>query len=381
MEEPFVAVVVITLAVLGLFVVLDLEGFSIGDQTGEPERMVFVSESFGQIGSTGTDFRTLDLGSFSVGEGRGEVTAFEREGPVSVSQGLLSRKELAFSYNATQPRDGAVTFEVLGREGGGELYVDVNGQRVFERDLLSEGTPEITVPQQRLNPGTNIFVVGTTRGGLLGSSEYRLEEVRGTVNDRRFSDVERSFTLYGYELRDFQDADLSFEVARSERGAPLQISVNGNQVYSKRQLAVPQETVNLTPVNADLVPGANTVEFDTRRPSVYTLRDAEITVSYLGNVEQGSARTQFELAPSETDYADSEDTRETLQFNYQNLLPSPTPVTVELNNYTTSITPENGRNTIDIPEGEIKEQNTLEFRSRGTFQLQGVEVESVRQNE
>nr|EGQ39967.1 MAG: hypothetical protein J07AB56_06950 [Candidatus Nanosalinarum sp. J07AB56] len=380
MEEPFVIVVVIALAVLGLFVVLDSEGFPDLGQGTEAERMVFVSESFGQIGSTGTDFRTLDLGGFSVGEGRGDVTAFEREGPVSVSQGILSENELVFNYNATQPRDGAVTFEVLGRKGGGELYVDVNGQRVFERDLVSEGTPEITVPQQRLNPGTNVFVVGTTRGSLLGSSEYRLEEVRGTVNDRRFSDVEKSFTLYGYELRDFQDADLSFEVARSERGAPLQISVNDNQVYSKRQLAVPQETVNLTPVNADLVPGANTIRFDTRRPSVYTLRDAEITLRYLGNVEQGSARTQFGLAPSETDYANREDTAETISFDYQNLLPSPTPVTVELNNYTTSLTPENGRNTVEIPEGEIKEENTLEFRSRGTFQLQAVDMESVNED-
>jgi len=210
MAERFGVVVAIGLTFFGLMMIAaqDLD-FQIG--SSQPDNMLLAAESFGEVGGATTDIRTVNFGTFNIGEGRGQIQAYQSD-EVRLENSLFSGNTVTVLYNGTQPTESEVSFEVLGKEGSGALYVKVNGERIFENQLVTSATEEITIDRSRLKTGINKIEIGTNKGGLLGETEYLLEDLEVTVNDRKFNDHVNNFQMYQYELKDFREANLTFNI-------------------------------------------------------------------------------------------------------------------------------------------------------------------------
>ncbi|MFB6147638.1 MAG: hypothetical protein ABEJ66_02030 [Candidatus Nanohaloarchaea archaeon] len=376
-EVPtFPVMVLIGLTVFGLAYVANEADLNFSGGT-QAKKMVYTSDSFGQVGSANQDFRIIRFEDFNVGELRGSVEAYSARKAI-ISNSLLSGDIIKVRYNASQPRGGKVTFEVLGRSGPGQVYVKVNGKTVWKHHLVSTGTPEISIPRTSLGPGMNTIVIGATRGGLLSGTKYSLEDIEVTVNDRKFHDWSDSFQLYSYEVQDFVSGQLTFSITDSVKTSPLKVYVNNELLYSKRQVRISPEKIDVSPSNADLHPGYNTVRFATDGQAKYTIGNPQLTVRYLGNTEHKTLRVAFGINSTGLGFAQKESTDEFIAFNYQRLLPSPRPMVVELNNQTYRLTPENGENRIDIQASVLERSNELTVRSNATYEMNRLRVVSER---
>lgn len=377
---PFITVVVLGISVFGLFFIADQAEGDIFDFAAEEptQRMIFEQINPGTVGQSTPDHRTIDFGDFTVGEARGSINAYSRT-QQEISDSLFSGEQIWFNYNATEPTGGEITFEVLGRDGKGQVYVDVNGERIFSEYLVSTGTPEIEIPKESLNTGINSFEVGVNRQSIIGSSEYVLEDIEVNINDRKFHDYTDNFQIYQYELEDYVESPLTFQVSNSVKTSPLEVYINDKQVYSKPQVRA-EENIKVTPQNSDLHTGANTIRFETdSRPAQYTIENTQMTMRYVGNSQGESVISNFGINQSGLNYAQKDDTTEYITFNYQNLLPSPREIQIQLNDFTTIITPTNGQNRINFSASELKESNHLAIQSRGTYQMNNLRIESVRE--
>lgn len=374
MEEAFGTVLVLGLAIFGLvFVVQSADsGFLDGDT--EEVDTVFVDKSYGTLGESNPDDRVIDFGQFNVGEARGEVRAYRNEKD-TISDSLLGGENIVFRYNATQPRQGDLTFEVLGRDGQGEVYLKVNGEKIYSEAMIATGTPEITIPQENLQNGINRFEIGVERSSFLGSSTYTLEEIEARVDDRKFHDYEDTFQIYDYELQDYVESPLTFTIQNSIKTSPLTITINDNEVYSEERVRS-QQQVEVTPQNADLSTGANEISFSTERPAEYSIGNAQLTMRYLGNVERQNVVFDFNMSQSQLDNVDQEDNSAYISFDYQNLLPSAREVSIRVNDFRTTIIPDSGENRIEVPDETLQEENSFAFRTNGTYQLNRLRIYS-----
>ena len=375
MSQEFAAVLVTGLAIFGLvFVSTQVDGDIFN--TSEPvDQMTFFTQNYGELGNARPDSRNIEFGDFSVGEARGDILVFRRERG-TVSKRFLGGDKIQTTYNATQPRTGSVTFEVLGKSGNGPLFVKANGQKVFEEHLVSGGTPEIEIPAEALSTGQNTITIGSA-SGLLSSSKYTIEDVKVRVNDRKFHDHVDTFQMYDYEIADFVEAELSFEITEAVKNEPLTVHVNDREVYQLDRVRG-RETVDVNPSNADLHPGLNVIKFETDGESFYSVEDASINVRYLGRTEEALIRSEWNMDQSQLDFANQNQTRETVKFNYRTLLGSPSPLIFDINGERNTLMPSNGENTLRIQNDLLQQQNTMIIRNNGSYQLNNLRVVSER---
>ena len=374
MAERFGVVVAIGLTFFGLMMIAAQDvGFQFGSTS--PDSMVLASQNFGEIGGATSDIRTVNFGSFNIGEGRGQIRAYQAD-QKDLENSLFSGNTLTVKYNGTQPTGGNVSLEVLGKEGSGALYVRVNGKKVFEEQLVTTATETIEIPGNDLKPGMNTIEIGVNKGGLLGSTEYALEDLEVTVNDRKFNDHVDNFQLYEYELRDFMEANLTFNIPAdsSVLAAPLEVEVNDNTVFSRETVRSTQN-IGLSRQEADLRPGYNTIEFKTDAEAKYRLENTQMTVRYVGTTRPTSKNITFYLNETRRDFINREDTQERLSFNYQMLSGFKT-LDIYLGSFNTTLSPVNGENTLKIPEDAFSTENTLEIEGQGSYTLNDVKVTS-----
>jgi hypothetical protein len=373
MSQSFAAVVVVGLAIFGLAFIANEASLDFSrDQPADSLEMY--SRNIGTIGSAESDLRTVSFGSFTVGECKGEVTA-AREEQLTVSNRLLSSDTYSFEYSAVQPDAGKVSFEVLGKEGYGGVYVDVNGRRVFQEPLVQGGTPEIEIPASALKNGRNSIEIGTTKGGVFQSSRYVLEDFQTTVTDRKFNDQVDSFRIYDYELRNFVAGNLSFRIGESVMTSPLNIDVNGEQVYSLSRVRG-AETVEINPQNANLGVGFNTVRFGTEGDASYTVQDAQLAVRYVGRTTRAEYADSFTLDRNELSYVQRNDTREQVSFSYETLVGSPGQINVTINGESKVFTPRIGQNSYRVDASVFEEENNVLVSGEGAFRINSISASS-----
>jgi hypothetical protein len=375
MEDAFPVVVVVGLAIFGMFWVgsqADGDFISIGGGD-QPDSMLLYSAEPGTIGESNEDFRSVGFGTFTVGEQRGDIQAYtsERE---EISRGLISGESIEVNYNATQPEDGRVSFEVLGREGSGKIFVAVNGNRIFEAATISGATPEINISQNDLQPGMNNIKIGTTKSGIFEGARYALEDIEVTVEDRKFHDHTTYFQMYDHELNSFRPSNLTFTVPvdSSTPQEPLEIQINDNQVFSQR-IGRSTQGVTITPQNSDLRTGYNTINFGTDGESKYTIENADLQVRYAVNVQPARKNFNFELNDNRLDYIERDNTKEELSFQYQRTTRAE-PVEIQVNDAFYRIEPENGINTVELEEEVFEEENSFSISSNQTFRIQNLQM-------
>ncbi len=380
MSESFIAVLVAGLTIFGLvYIAMDSD---LGPED-QPEEKIFLDKNIGTIGDVTEDFRTSEYGSFTVGEGRGDVQAY-RSRTADLYRGLLSSETINFEYEASQPQDGELSFRVIGRDGSGAVYVEVNGERIFEEPMVSDFTGEgttVEIQEENLRTGENSFEIGTTRGGLLSSTSYGLEDVLVEVNDRTMHERNEALRLYSHELDNFREADLLFNinVDSSIPENPLEITVNDNEVFSET-VGHGEYNISLTPENADLRTGHNNINFKTSGPSLYELENVNTQIRYGVTGETEAHTEEFELSQSELDFINREDTEKAIEFNYRNIN-NPNELKIDLNNETYELEPSNGDNTVEIEEGVLEEENILTLSSEGSFRMEKLQLTSRETSE
>ncbi|MFB6180536.1 MAG: hypothetical protein ABEJ93_01535, partial [Candidatus Nanohalobium sp.] len=373
MEQGFAVVLVAGLAVFGLMFIANQSGFA--DTAPEGDKIVFAKENIGTVGGARADKRRITFRDFTVGETRGKIQAFTAD-QRKISGSLFSGKTINIRYNATQPTGGQVKFEVLGRTGKGKIWIKVNGEQVFNAATIAGATPTVDIPRKHLKPGTNNIEIGTTRGNLLSSASYSLEDIEVTVNDRRFHDFQSSFKLYQHELNNYIGSNLTFTIPMdaSKPAKPLEVYVNGNRIFSQSIVRSTQE-ITVDKREAELTPGYNTIKFETEGEAKYSVGKPEINIRYLGRTRPGSARTTFTLSQSQLNYAEKEETEEKITFDYQNMLPSKSRMKLSLNQDTYSTIPFNGGNTVEINATSLETgENNLIIQSNGSYQIQNLQI-------
>ena len=374
MAERFGVVVAIGLTFFGLMMIAaqDLD-FQIG--SSQPDSMLLAAESFGEVGGTTTDIRTVNFGTFNIGEGRGQIQAYQSD-EERLTNSLFSGNTVTVLYNGTQPTESEVSFEVLGKEGSGALYVKANGKKVFENQLVTSATEEVQIDRSNLKTGMNRIEIGTNKGGLLGSTEYLLEDLEVTVDDRKFNDHVDNFQMYQYELKDFREANLTFNIPTDSSviTSPLEVEVNDNTVFSRESVRSEQQ-VSLSRSEADLRPGYNTIEFKTDADAKYTLENTQLTVRYLGTTQDTDRNVSVSINDTQENYINREDTQETLTFDYQ-FLSGDKNLEVSLGSYNTTLSPVNGQNRLDIPEGSFENGDNIRFEGSGSFSLNNIRLGS-----
>ncbi|WEL23931.1 hypothetical protein [Candidatus Nanohalovita haloferacivicina] len=375
MDNEFAVILVAGLAVFGLFWVAS-QNYNFNNQATSD--ITFYQNDFGQIGEATQDIRTVNFGTFSVGEGRGDIQAYTAQ-EATVKNKLIGGQKIELNYQATAPTTGHIEFEVLGKDGKGAMYVKVNGNEIFKEKLVTTGTPSINISSDVLKPGENKIVIGTTKGGLFSSTEYSIEDVEVTVNDRKFNDYEKSFRVYQYEIEEFAAANLSFTlpIDSSTRTAPLEVFVNDEQVFSQR---ISRSTQSISIDREQINTGYNTVRFETEGNARYDLENIDLTVRYFGTIEPGTATASFDMNQSSLSFANREETSEYVNFNYVNLMPSQNPVQVTVNSFSETITPR-GFSVVKIPEETLQEENTLRISSNGSYIIRNLNVLSQRPQE
>ncbi len=377
MAERFGVVVAIGLTFFGLMMIAAQD---IGLQFGntQPDSMILASESFGEIGGATTDIRTVNFGTFNIGEGRGQIQAYQSD-QETLKNSLFSGNTVTVLYNGTQPTEAEVSFEVLGKEGSGALYVKSNGEKVFENQLVTSATEAVEISEGNLDSGMNEIKIGVNKGGLLGTTEYALEDLEVTVNDRKFNDHVSNFQMYQYELKDFMEANLTFNIPTDSSviTAPLEIEVNDEQVFSRDAVRSTQQ-ISL-PRNV-LAPGYNTLEFKTDADAKYTLENSQLTVRYVGTTRSTDKNVTIYMNETQENYVSRENTREQISFDYQQLSGSKT-LDIFLGSFNTTLSPVNGQNRIDIPEGAFSQDDDLRFRGQGSFTLNNVKLVSSEVSE
>jgi len=382
MAERFGVVVAIGLTFFGLMLIASQDidvGLNLGG--GEQQQDIqLVSESFGELGGATQDVRTSQIGTFNIGEGLGDIHAYQNE-RATVSNAMFSKEAITFDYNATEPRYAVMEFEVLGTEGSGAFYVEANDERVFERQLVSSADETVNISSEYLNNGINNFEIGVNKGGILGSTEYLIEDVEASVRDRKFNDRTENFQMYEYELRDFVDANISFTIPvdSSIITEPLEVEVNDNEVFSEASVRAEQD-VSINPTNADLRPGANTVRFSTDADASYLVENAQLAVRYIGTTESVERNIEFDLAQEELAHVNRDNTLETLNFDFQ-ALSGEGEIDFSINDYNVSMNPLNRGNTQELPEDVFEEENTLELEGTGSFVLNNLIIDSEVQNQ
>jgi hypothetical protein len=379
MAERFGVVLAIGLTFFGLIMILQ-QGVNLQLGLGggsTPDRIVLASQNFGEIGGATSDIRTVSFGSFNIGEGRGTVRAYQTDSK-DLENSLFSGNTVRVKYNGTQPTGANVSFEVLGKEGSGALYVRANGQKVFENQLVSTATETIEIPGQNLRNGMNTIEIGVNKGGILGSTEYALEDVEVNVNDRKFNDRVDNFQMFQYELKDFVGANLTFTIPAdsSVSTAPLEVEVNDNPVFDRRTVRSTQN-VEISRQQANLRAGYNTVEFKTDAEARYRLENTQLTVRYIGTTRPTTENMTFNLNQSRRDFVNRDNTEETLSFNYQ-MLSGVNTLDIVLGSFNTTLSPVNGENNLKIPEDAFREENTLSIQGQGSYSLNDVKIISER---
>ena len=378
MAESFGVVAAVGLTFFGLMLIAAQDvGVEFGLGGGsEPAEMSLYSTNIGEVGDTNTDIRTVDLGSFTVSEAQEPVNVFSRR-DVSVKKSLTSGDSLSFSYNATDPSAANFFFDVLGKDGDGKLYIEVNGERVFEQDLVSGGSENIQI-EDGLKPGNNSFRIGTTSGGIASETTYRLEDLEVSVTDRSEGLFTDRFRMYDYELQNggFIGANLSYRlpIDTAVPTEPLEVSVNDNTIFSSRS-ARSRQSIEIERSETDLVPASNTVTFETESEAEYRVEDADITVRYVAQTEPTVTQRQFDLTQDQISYAERGDTSEEMRFDYQLVTGNPD-LLLELNEFNTTISPTNGENSVDVPSDALESSNTFRVRGQGSYSIENLRLVS-----
>ena len=324
--------------------------------------------SGGYLGFTNHASRTINLGSFSVGEPQKENLKTVPQ--MQVSSSWLGSESKSYEigvedwYSTTQ-RGVRVSFDLIDSNSYGNLIIRWNGKDFFSE--VAEPNHYSVFINSSFVKGSNRLDILTDGPGLYfwASTAYVLKNVN--VNLEYGPEKIIAFELVPDEISMFDRGELSFYAGGT---GTLQVKVNGVGVYEESPRG--SVKVGFDYLKVPLRPGGNLITL-IDRDGVYNLNDAYFDIFLLNN--QSVLVREFNLTDANFDLLSKGIMKGRIDYTVDSISRQG-PIGIEINGRTIgSFTPDLGSNSAEFgPANAQLGENDIRFSSMGGYQLSDIAV-------
>lgn len=345
-----------------------------GTEPGETEDEALHTTEIGVIGTMEQDFRVKSFGAVNVSY-RSPTKTVDQRDELQLSRGAFDAGDSEFiSFEAQQPENMTVSFSVAQARRYGDLVLTLNGNE--ERTVQPEPGRSHEVTFSNVTKGTNNLLIELEGPGyrFWSSTMYDLRDFEVTVEDMAVQRNTKTFRVYEYEWDGFDTGEVRFNVESATREHPLQIDINGNQIYEASPIdrALTEDT-SFTREGTGLSPGENTISFYTQPGAQYQLDSAELEIQFFGSPAQRTVTKEFQLPQNEYRRLGEEQGR--LSFDVERI-GLEREVTVELNDRSYTLTPDSGTNHLYFGRDNVSAgANEISFTTDGNYEISELRVD------
>ena len=324
--------------------------------------------SGGYLGFTNHASRTINLGSFSVGEPQKENLKTIPQ--MQVSSGWLGSERKSYDVSvedwyATTQRGVRVSFDLTESNKYGNLIIRWNGKEVFS-EVADTKHYNVFIDPSYVKSSNKIEVL-TDGPGLYfwASTIYILKNVN--INLEYGPEKIVAFELVPDEISMFDRGELSFYASGTDT---LEIKVNGVEVYEDSPRG--NVKVNFDYLKVPLRSGGNLITF-IDRDGVYNLNDVYFNIFLLNN--QSVLMREFNLTDANFDLLNRGIMDGRIDYTVDSIARQG-PIKIEINSKTIgSFTPEMGSNSVEFgPANAQLGDNDIRFSSMGGYQLSDIVI-------
>jgi hypothetical protein len=362
--EDFVyllAIGIVILAVVGVIAVF-IPGIP-------PAEYIKITEfSGGYLGFTNHASRTINLGSFSVGEPQKENLRTVPQMEVSSSWLGSERKSYEIEvedWYATTQRGVRVSFDLIESNAYGNLMVKWNG-KVFFQEVAEPRHYSVFINSSFVKKSNRIEILTDGPGFYFwASTTYQLKNVN--INLEYGPEKIVAFELVPDEISMFDRGELSFYAGGTET---LEIKVNGVEIYEDSPRG--NVKVSFDYLRVPLKAGGNLITFIDRE-GVYNLNDVYFNIFLLNN--QSVLMREFNLTDANFDLLNKGIMKGRIDYTVDSISRQG-PIKIEINSRTIgSFTPDLGSNSVEFgPANAQLGENDIKFSSMGGYQLSDIVV-------
>ncbi|MCJ7450773.1 MAG: hypothetical protein MUP58_03475 [Candidatus Nanohaloarchaeota archaeon QJJ-9] len=339
---------------------------------GEGDGKVVFSQDIGAVGDVNHTSKSFNIGEVEVKE-RPPNRSVKNFSSLEVTRGILGEgSSEALTFEANNPNALYVSFTVEDAVRSGKLKFRLNGN--VEKEFEPKPGTYHSIKLTNLSKGTNTLQVAAGSPSLKfwKKTSYNLKDVEIVLSDEFVSRNTRTFRLFDYQVKGFDEATLRADIGEAKLNKPLKIDINGNEVYSN---SIRDKSIKIPFTKADtgLHPGENTVSFLTETGAFYNLNSVVLDVKFYSGTEQRSVKKEFEV--SGADYQLFRGKNGTIGFDVSYVGVPRADMTIKLNNRTYSFKPESGENRLNFTREDLRSgTNTLTLTSPGSYRINDFEV-------
>lgn len=182
--------------------------------------------------------RTVNLGSgLSVASVRSDVSLLDFSG--EVKQGIMERKKECFTFTIKKPESiqaHRADIKIIDTNAYGGLVLELN-RNVFYKNITYKGIKSVEIDPKLLS-NDNTFCIYAESSGFRfwAPTVYNLNlNLTATMQN---STIEKTFDLSENELLAIKAAELKISVSGFSGSAPLNVMLNGKNIYSGKDVDV-----------------------------------------------------------------------------------------------------------------------------------------------
>lgn len=376
---------IVIFIVLGVLAGLS-DSYSVGGGSdGTEDEGNLFEKNVGWMGNISTTSRSvLGLSDIDVDPGAPNKTLESFEQFTVKNSIFWGDNSFTTTFEAQKPRSLYVKFTVADADRAGRTIFGFNaGRMIFglngniEKKRGFRPGKTYTVKLSNVSKGQNTLLIAAENPGImfLDTTFYDMRDAELILNDKAFSKNLNTFRLFPYEVKGFDQGEITFSVNEDVTAqTPLRVDINGNRIVNRRAVkrATPYSE-KFSSVEADLRRGENTISFYTRPGSRYKLSNVNVDVDYYATTTRETVRGTFEVSDFDYTFTDS-DAEGTITVNVEEIgLEKPMKLT--LNNRTYQFSPQNGKNTFSFKGSDLVEgKNTVTLRTTGSYRISDLSV-------
>jgi hypothetical protein len=334
-----------------------------------PAEYIKISEfSGGYLGFTNQASRSINLGSFSVGEPQAENLRTVPQMQVSSSWLGSERKSYDIGvedWYATTQRGVRVSFDLTESNAYGNLIIKWNGKEFFS-EIAEPRHYSVFINSSYVKSSNKIEILSDGPGFYFwASTVYVLKNVN--INLEYGPEKIVAFELVPDEISMFDRGELDFYASGT---GDLEIKVNGVGIYEESPRG--NVKVSFDYLRVPLRAGGNLITFIDRE-GVYSLNDAVFNMFLLNN--QSVLMREFNLTQANFDLLDKGIMKGRIDYTVNSIARQGV-IKMEINSKTIgSFTPEMGSNSAEFgPANAQLGENDIKFSSMGGYQLSDIVV-------
>ncbi|MBT4651346.1 hypothetical protein HN799_00050 [Candidatus Woesearchaeota archaeon] len=286
--------------------------------------------------------------------------------------GLFSKKSANMTFfisDLKNTENHILNFNI--KEADGTLYINLNGQEVFAKELSSGQNPVIKLPTSALKEGNFLeFVVSSPGAAFWSTNEYALENIKvvASVTSISAQNSKSTFLISETEKNNLKTVVLEFYPECIEKTGKLTAWVNNKEIYSglpscgaeKIELEVAPELINQ---------GENSLAFKVDEGE-YTISPVAI-ISELEEIEFPTF--YFELTNEQYNEIQDEDNTVKLALSFVDIVDINKGDLV-INGETVPFEISDASHKIDISNKIVQGSNSIKIRPKKTLEVRELKV-------